>query len=38
VFFRDEESAQRAKVEKHKKNIGNRYVEVLECGFQDIVQ
>lgn len=38
VFFNDEGLAQRARTEKHKKNIGQRYVEVLECGFQDIVQ
>lgn len=33
VFFSNEELAQNAKREKHKKNIGNRYVEVLDCGF-----
>ena len=37
VFFRDSEIAQKARQEKHKKNIGSRYVEVLECGFQDII-
>lgn len=38
VFFRDDEIAQKARIEKHKKNIGSRYVEVLECGLQDIMQ
>lgn len=38
VFFGNEETAQRARLEKHKKNIGSRYVEVLECGLQDIMQ
>jgi RNA recognition motif-containing protein len=38
VFFRDSETATQARVEKHKRNIGSRYVEVLECGFQDLVQ
>jgi RNA recognition motif-containing protein len=38
VFFADEATAQRARMERHKKSIGQRYVEVLECGFQDIVQ
>jgi RNA recognition motif-containing protein len=37
VFFRDPETAQRAKAEKHKKNLGQRYVEVLECSIQDLV-
>lgn len=37
VFFSDEETASRAKDEKHKRNIGSRYVEVLECGYQDLV-
>ena len=37
VFFSDDQIAQRARIEKHKKNINNRYVEVLECGFQDIM-
>lgn len=33
VFFSDEMVARQAREEKHKKNIGSRYVEVLECGF-----
>lgn len=37
VFFRDSDLAQRAKIEKNKKTLGNRYVEVLEVGFQDLV-
>jgi RNA recognition motif-containing protein len=38
VFFSDSNTAQTARMEKHKKNLGSRYVEVLECGLQDIVQ
>ena len=38
VFFPDQTTAQTARIEKHKKNLGSRYVEVLECGLQDIVQ
>jgi RNA recognition motif-containing protein len=38
VFFRDEELAQKARIEKHRKNIGSRYVEVLACSSQDIMQ
>ena len=36
VFFPDEETAQRARIEKHKQNIGKRYVEVIEAGFKDM--
>ena len=37
VFFRDESTAVRARHEKHKKNLGQRYVEVLECSMQDLI-
>ncbi len=33
VFFKDPATAQRARLEKNKKNLGSRYVEVLECSI-----
>lgn len=36
VFFKDQESAYKAKSEKNKQSLGKRYVEILECSESDI--